>query len=63
VPASSREQVRLALVSNRVYLAKFTAGTLTDAERDTQLARLTRQVQALIRLLVVSDVLDDVEET
>jgi len=59
---ASHEQARLALAANRTYLAKVTDGTVTQADHAAQVARLTRQMQALIRTFITSDVPDDVEE-
>lgn len=51
-------QARAALTSNADYLAKVDGGTAVQADHITQIARLTRQVNALIRLVVGSDLLD-----
>lgn len=52
-------QARAALTGNAVYLGKVDDGTAVQADHITQVARLTRQVNALIRLVIGSDLLDE----
>ena len=49
---------RDALANNQAYLDKVTAGTATNADHIGQVPALTRQMQALIRLLIGTDLLD-----
>ncbi|WP_416976728.1 hypothetical protein [Streptomyces sp. T028] len=52
------ERARTALANNAAYLDAATAGTATNADHIAQVPALTRQMQALIRLIVASDLLD-----
>lgn len=52
-------QARAALASNAAYLGKVDDGTATQADHITQVTRVTRQVNALIRLVIGSDLLDE----
>jgi len=49
---------RDAVATNAAYLDAVAAGTATNAQHIAQTAALTRQMQAVIRLLVGSDLLD-----
>lgn len=49
---------REALISNAAYLEAVAAGKATNAQHIAQTAALTRQMQAVIRLLGRSDLLD-----
>jgi hypothetical protein len=51
-------QARIAYANNATYLALIVAGTATNADHIAQVPKLTRQMQAVIRLLVASDLLD-----
>jgi hypothetical protein len=51
-------QARIAYANNATYLALIAAGTATNADHIAQVPKLTRQMQAVIRLLVASDLLD-----
>lgn len=57
--AELRNRARQAFLANRVYLDKVNAGTVTQAEHIAQIVALTRQLQAVIRLMVGQDLLDD----
>ena len=52
------DRIRIALASNSAYLDKVTAGTATTADHIAQVPALTRQMQAVIRLIAGSDLLD-----
>jgi hypothetical protein len=52
--------LRLAYASNRDYLAGVDAGTVTNAQAVQQVAKLTRQLQGLIRLVAATSVTEDV---
>ncbi|MFD7609728.1 hypothetical protein [Streptomyces sp. NPDC059828] len=56
--ASLMGRVRLALATNAAYLDKVQAGTAVNADHVAQTAALTRQTQAIIRLLAGADLLD-----
>jgi len=56
-------RARQAFVTNRTYLDKVNAGTATQAEHIAQIATLTRQMQAVIRLLIGRDLLDEPPDT
>jgi hypothetical protein len=49
---------RIAVANNAAYLAKVTAGTAVTADHIAQVPALTRQMQAVIRIIVGSDLLD-----
>jgi hypothetical protein len=49
---------RAAFTNNAAYLAKVTGGTATNADHIAQVPALTRQMQAVIRIIVGSDLLD-----
>lgn len=51
-------QARAALTQNAVYRGKVDGGTAVQADHIANGVRLTRQVDALIRLVVGSDLLD-----
>lgn len=51
-------RARTALATNQAYLDAVAAGTATTADHMAQTAALTRQMQALIRLLIGADLLD-----
>ncbi|MBP5875647.1 hypothetical protein PV413_03650 [Streptomyces scabiei] len=53
-------RVRTALANNAAYLDKVQAGTATNADHIAQVPALTRQMQGVIRLLVGSDLLDQI---
>lgn len=52
------ERIRIALASNSAYLDKVTAGAATNADHIAQVPALTRQMQAIIRLVAGTDLLD-----
>jgi hypothetical protein len=61
--ANTREllsRARAALSANTEYLAKVQAGTVTNADHIAQVPALTRQMQGVIRLIVGSDLLDEI---
>ncbi|MEI5520650.1 hypothetical protein WB388_08550 [Streptomyces brasiliscabiei] len=51
-------RARAAVAANRTYLDRVAAGTATNADHIAQVPALTRQMQALIRLVVADDLLD-----
>lgn len=53
-----RKRLRLAVSDNLSYLALVEAGTVTNAQHIAQIPKLTRQLDAVIRLLLASDLLD-----
>jgi len=61
--AELQVRARQAFVANRAYLDKVNAGTATQAEHIAQIAALTRQMQAVIRLLIGRDLLDEPPDT
>ncbi|WAZ20157.1 hypothetical protein STRCI_001256 [Streptomyces cinnabarinus] len=58
--AELRSRARAALTTNRSYLDAVAAGTATQATHLAQVGALTRQMQGLIRLIVGSDLLDEI---
>lgn len=58
--AALLDRARTALTNNAAYLDAVTAGTATNADHIAQVPALTRQMQAVIRLIVGSDLLDQV---
>ncbi|MFJ6729981.1 hypothetical protein ACIQPQ_34290 [Streptomyces sp. NPDC091281] len=53
------ERARTAFTANAAYLAKVAAGTATNVDHLAQVPALTRQTQALVRLIVGGDFLDN----
>ncbi|WP_329214780.1 hypothetical protein OG352_05145 [Streptomyces sp. NBC_01485] len=56
-------RARTAFTNNAAYLAKVAGGTATNADHIAQVPALTRQMQAVIRLIVGSDLLDATDDT
>jgi hypothetical protein len=56
-----RQRARAALAADQAYLNAVAAGTITAPQVAAQVASLTQQVQGLIRGLVASDLLDNVD--
>lgn len=52
-------RARTAYLGNQDYLAKVDDGTATNADHITQVPRLTRQMQEVIRWIVRGDLLAD----
>lgn len=55
-----RDRARAALTTNRAYLDAVAGGTATQADHIAHISALTRQMQGLIRLIVGSDLLDQI---
>jgi hypothetical protein len=59
--AAAARGLRLAYAANRAYLDKVDAGTAVAADHVQQTARLTRQLQALVRLVAATTLTEEGE--